>query len=45
MFVLSITGFISFLKASVFLIGYITNSNLFPEPLTRQRGTNLFRKI
>ena len=45
MFVLSISSFITFLKTSIFLIGYITSSNLFPEPLTRRRRTNLFRKI
>lgn len=45
MFVLSISGILAFLKTSVFLLGYITSSNLFPEPLTRRRRTNLFGKI
>lgn len=34
MFGLSIQGFLSFLGSSVFLLGYITNNSLFPEPLT-----------
>ena len=34
MFVLSISSFVAFLKTGVFLLGYITSSNLFPEPLT-----------
>ena len=27
-------GFFSFLKSAVFVVGYISNNNLFPEPLT-----------
>ena len=27
-------GFLSFLKSAVFVVGYISNNNLFPEPLT-----------
>lgn len=30
------SGFIQFLKVAVFAVGYISGSNLFPEPLTAQ---------
>ena len=30
------SGFIQFLKVAVFAVGYISRSNLFPEPLTAQ---------
>ena len=33
MFALSISGFLSFLSSSIFLVGYISNNSLFPEPL------------
>lgn len=33
---LSLTGFLAFLKSSVFVVGYIQSSNLFPEPLTSE---------
>lgn len=32
----SILGFIEFLKSSVFLVGYISNTNVFPEPLSSE---------
>lgn len=31
---LSITGFLAFFKSAIFVVGYIQNSNLFPEPLS-----------
>ncbi|MBD8922170.1 MAG: RNA polymerase sporulation sigma factor SigK [Clostridia bacterium] len=31
-----LSGFIQFLKVAVFAVGYISGSNLFPEPLTAQ---------
>lgn len=31
---LSIAGFLAFLKTSLFVVGYIQSSNLFPEPLS-----------
>ncbi len=34
MFSLSLAGFITFLNSAIFLVGYITNNQLFPEPLT-----------
>lgn len=30
-----LTGFLQFLKTAVIVVGYITGSNLFPEPLTK----------
>ncbi len=33
MFALSLSGFLSFLGSSIFLVGYISNNSLFPEPL------------
>ena len=33
---LSVTGFLSFLKSAVFVVGYIQGSNLFPEPLSQE---------
>ncbi len=33
---LSISSFLSFLKSAIFLVGYISNNNLFPEPLNAE---------
>lgn len=34
MLTLCISGFIAFLKSAVFVVGYISNNSLFPEPLS-----------
>ena len=34
MLTLTLTSFLSFLRSAIFLVGYISNNNLFPEPLT-----------
>ena len=34
MLILSISGFLTFINYSVFMFGYISNNNLFPEPLS-----------
>lgn len=34
MIMLSTIGFLSFLQSAVFVLGYISSNNLFPEPLT-----------
>lgn len=34
MFALSLSGFLAFLQSSIFLVGYISNNSLFPEPLS-----------
>lgn len=36
MLTLYIQGFIMFLKSTVFVLGYISNNNLFPEPLSSE---------
>ena len=33
---ISIMGFLTFLQTAVFVVGYISNNNLFPEPLTAE---------
>lgn len=36
MLTLAISGFLAFLKSSLFVVGYIQSGNLFPEPLTSE---------
>ena len=36
MLTLCMTGFFAFLKSAVFVVGYISNNNLFPEPLNSE---------
>jgi len=36
MLTLSISGFLAFLKSAIFLVGYISNNSLFPDPLTSE---------
>ena len=36
MLTLCMTGFLTFLKSAVFVVGYISNNNLFPEPLNME---------
>lgn len=36
MLTLCVSSFLMFLKSSVFLVGYISNNSLFPEPLTTE---------
>lgn len=36
MFVLSLSGILTFLKTAIFLVGYISSSSLFPEPLSAE---------
>ena len=36
MFSLSLTGFLAFLNSAIFLVGYISNNTLFPEPLNSE---------
>ena len=33
---IGIFGFLQFLKSAVFVVGYISGSTLFPEPLTSE---------
>ena len=36
MIALSISGILAFLNSAIFLVGYITNNTLFPEPLSQE---------
>lgn len=36
MLTICMTGFLAFLKSTVFVVGYISNNNLFPEPLSSE---------
>lgn len=42
---LSIAGFWSFLSSAIFAIGYISGSNLFPEPLTSEEERQCLEKL
>lgn len=42
---ISVYGFLSFLKCSIFLVGYIQSSNLFPEPLSVEEETIYLEKF
>ena len=41
---LFLSGFITFLKTAVFMLGYISGSNTFPEPLTKEEETIYLEK-
>lgn len=41
---LTISGFLIFLKSAVFLVGYISNNSLFPEPLTPEEESIYLEK-
>ena len=36
MLTLCVSGFLAFLKSAVFVVGYISNNTLFPEPLSTE---------
>ena len=36
MLAISLGGFLAFLQSAVFLVGYISNNSLFPEPLSSE---------
>ena len=42
---LSIAGFWSFLSSAVFAIGYISGSNLFPEPLSSEEERKILERL
>ena len=42
---LGVITFIEFLKSAVFLLGYISNSNLFPEPLSLSEEKEYLEKM
>ena len=41
---LFLSGFITFLKTAVFMLGYISGNNLFPEPLTKEEENMYLEK-
>lgn len=45
MLTVSIMGFLTFLQSAVFVVGYISNSNLFPEPLTQEEEKIYLKKL
>ena len=42
---ISILGFLQFLNSAVFAVGYISRTNLFPEPLTHEEEEKIFKII
>ena len=44
MLALSLTGFLAFLKSAIFVVGYISNNNLFPEPLSVDEEAECLKK-
>ena len=45
MLTLSLTGFLLFLSSAIFLVGYISNNQLFPEPLAPEEEKMYLRKM
>lgn len=45
MLALSISGFLTFLKSAIFVVGYIQSSNLFPEPLSSEEEKNCLERL
>ena len=37
MLTISLMGFLKFLQTAVFVVGYISNNNLFPEHINRKK--------
>ena len=42
---LTITGFLEFLKSAIFVVGYIQSSSLFPEPLSSEEEKQCLLKM
>ncbi len=45
MLTLSISGFLAFLSSAVFVVGYISSNNLFPEPLSAEEEKMYLEKM
>ena len=45
LYTISLFNFLTFLKSSVFLVGYISSNNLFPEPLTSEEEKMYLNKF
>lgn len=42
---LTLTGFLAFLKSAIFLVGYISNNSLFPDPLSAEEENLYLQKL
>lgn len=45
MFAISLMGFSTFLKSAIFLLGYISNYNIFPDPLSQEEEKMYIDKL
>lgn len=45
MLTLSISGFLAFLSSAIFVVGYISNNSLFPEPLSAKEEKMYLEKM
>jgi len=45
MFSITLTGFLVFLKTAIFVVGYISNNSLFPEPLSQDEESIYIDKM
>ena len=45
MLTVSTIGFLAFLQTAVFVVGYISNNNLFPEPLTQDEEKKYLERL
>ncbi len=45
MLVFSVTGFFTFLSTTIFVLGYISNNSLFPEPLSSKEEKEYIDKF
>ncbi len=45
MLALSISGFLAFISSAVFVVGYISSNNLFPEPLSAEEEKMYLEKM
>lgn len=45
MLTLSLTGFLTFLSSAIFVVGYISNNQLFPEPLSLEEEKMYLQRL
>lgn len=45
MLALSLTGFLTFLSSAIFVVGYISNNQLFPEPLSAEEEKMYIQRL
>ncbi len=45
MLLIYLSGFLTFLKTAIFVLGYISNNSLFPEPLTAEEENKYLEKF